>query len=67
MQNHYIVGERFITLAEFSERYQLSRASIYRLAKSGSITIRKFGRASRISANDADQWAQSLPILGGAR
>ena len=55
---------RFITLAQFGQRYQVSRSTIYRLAHSGAFAIVKFGRSSRISLGEAESWAASLPLMG---
>lgn len=58
---------KFLTLAQFGQRYQVSRSTIYRLAQSGNITIVKFGRSSRIAFDQAEAWAASLPPMGDAR
>lgn len=55
---------KFMTLGQFSQRYQISRSTIYRLAHDGTLTIRKFGRSSRIAIDEADAWAASLPAMG---
>lgn len=60
-------GPKFLTLAQFGERYQLSRSTIYRLANSGAVTIIKFGRSSRISLEEAEAWAAALPTMGAGR
>ena len=57
---------KFLTLAQFSQRYQVSRSTIYRLVQSGAVTIVKFGRSSRIAFDQAEAWAASLPVLGEA-
>ena len=56
---------KFITLTQFTQRYQVSRSTAYRLAHAGAITIIKFGRSSRISFEEAENWAASLPKMGG--
>ena len=60
-------GAKFMTLAQFCERYQLSRSTIYRLAQTDAFTIVKFGRSSRIAFDEAEAWAASLPFMGEAR
>ena len=60
-------GARFLTINQFSQRYQVSRSTIYRLAHSGAFTIVKFGRSSRISLDDAETWAASLPTMESVR
>ena len=57
-------GPKFITLSQFSQRYQVSRSTVYRLAHAGAITIVKFGRSSRIAFEEAESWAASLPAMG---
>jgi excisionase family DNA binding protein len=56
---------KFLTLAQFGDRYQVSRSTIYRLAQTGSFEIVKFGRSSRIAFDEAEAWAASLPVMGG--
>lgn len=58
---------KFITIAQFGHRYQLSRSTIYRLAHGGAVTIVKFGRSSRIALDEVEAWAASLPTMGAAR
>lgn len=56
---------KFLTIAQFSLRYQVSRSTIYRLAQSGAFEIFKFGRSSRIAFDQAEAWAASLSVMGG--
>lgn len=56
---------KFLTLAQFGDRYQVSRSTIYRLAQKGAFEIIKFGRSSRIAFDEAEAWAASLPVMGG--
>jgi excisionase family DNA binding protein len=56
---------KFLTLAQFGQRYQVSRSTIYRLAHNGAFTIIKFGRSSRIAFDEAEVWAASLPAMEG--
>jgi excisionase family DNA binding protein len=58
-------GARFLTLPQFCQRYQVSRSTIYRLARNNAFTIVKFGRSSRIAFDEAEAWAASLPVMGG--
>jgi excisionase family DNA binding protein len=59
-------SQRFLTLAQFGRRYQVSRSTIYRLAHVGAFTIFKFGRSSRIALDEAEAWAAALPTMRGA-
>ncbi len=58
-------GAKFMTLAQFGQRYQVSRSTIYRLAQGGAFNIIKFGRSSRIAVEQAEIWAASLPTMRG--
>lgn len=67
MSQHHtdLARPKFLTLAQFADRYQVSRSTIYRLAQKGDFEIVKFGRSSRIAFDEAEAWAASLPLLGG--
>lgn len=59
---------KFITLGQFCQRYQVSRSTIYRIAREGAFfRIVKFRRSSRIAFDEAEAWAASLPTMGSAR
>lgn len=51
-----------LTLAEFRRRYSISNTQLYREARAERLRIRKLGAASRIALEDAEAWANSLPI-----
>ncbi len=57
-----------MTLAEFRRRYSISNTQLYReVAKPGSpLRIHKLGAASRIAREDAEAWANSLPVREAA-
>lgn len=57
------VDRKFLTIAQFCARYQVSRSTAYRLAEQKALTIIKCGRASRILASDAEAWASALPAF----
>lgn len=63
--NGTLARPKFLTLTQFADRYQVSRSTIYRLAQKGELEIIKFGRSSRISFDEAEAWAASLPVMGG--
>ena len=67
MSQHHadLARPKFLTLAQFADRYQVSRSTIYRLAQGGAFEIIKFGRSSRIAFDEAEAWAASLPVMGG--
>lgn len=58
---------KYLSINQFCHRFQCSRSHFYRLVKCGQITIVKMGRASRVSIEEAESWAESLPTLGGAQ
>ncbi|MEP0940238.1 MAG: DNA-binding protein [Rhizobiaceae bacterium] len=50
------------TVAEFTECYGLGRTKFYEEVKAGRLRIRKVGKRSLISASDAKEWFDSLPV-----
>ena len=52
-----------MTIAEFCAEYRISRTTAYRLITAGLIPVMKVGRASRIRATDAQNWAASLALV----
>jgi hypothetical protein len=54
-----------MTLAEFRRRYSISNTQTYREVAAGRLRLRKLGAASRIAREDAEAWAESLPIRTG--
>ena len=52
--------KRFLTIKEFAEEMNISRATVYREHDAGRLTFVKVGRATRIPAADADTWAAGL-------
>lgn len=56
--------QKFLTVNQFCQRFQVSRSTAYRLAHAGAFAIIKFGRSSRIAFDEAEAWAASLPTMG---
>lgn len=56
-----------MTVADFLARYSVSRSSFYREVAAGRIKLRKFGTASRVARNDAETWAERLPMVTGGQ
>jgi hypothetical protein len=54
--------KRLMTLAYFSAEYSISRSAIYREVKAGRLRLTKVGRASRVSAVDAETWLLQLRV-----
>jgi excisionase family DNA binding protein len=49
-----------MTIADFCQRFRVSRSTVYRQVNSGALHILKVGRSTRIPSNSARQWAQAL-------
>lgn len=65
MEAHEIIPE-LMTVAEFRRRYSISNSQTYREIAAGRLRLRKMGTASRIAREDAEAWAQSLPVREAA-
>lgn len=51
------------TIPEAYRRLNVSRSTLYQLAKSGAFVIRKVGAASRIRSDELDAYIKGLPRL----
>jgi hypothetical protein len=49
--------------AEFMVRYSIGRTSFYAEVKGKRLTLRKFGSASIVLHDEAERWANSLPVV----
>lgn len=58
--------QELMTVAEFLSRYSCSRTEFYRQVNAGRIPLVKLGTASRVTRQDAEAWAASLPVRQGA-
>lgn len=56
-----------ITIAEFQERFGVSRSTVYRLNAKGELPIVHVGRSVRIRTADAETWFASLPVGTGSQ
>lgn len=56
--------DRFITIKQFCEHFNVSRSTAYRENQAGRLPMRKIGRATRIAESDAEAWQQSLIVAG---
>lgn len=59
------LSKRLFTVAEFCDQYSCGKTSLYREAAAGRLKLRKFGAATRIAIEDAEEWAASLPVIEG--
>lgn len=55
----------FLTVSDFLKRYSISRTHFYREVNREAIPIIKIGRLTRIRIEDAEAWADALPVKGG--
>jgi excisionase family DNA binding protein len=53
----------FMTVDEFSARFGVSRATVYRLLAGHKIDARKVGRKTAITTASAHDWARNLPAF----
>ena len=59
--------QRAMSIAEFCERYGPGRTKAYEELKSGRLRGRKIGKRTIITEDDAEDWLQHLPVIGGSR
>lgn len=52
-----------MTVADFLTRYSIGKSSFYREVAAGRLRLRKYGTATRVARADAQQWAESLPVI----
>jgi excisionase family DNA binding protein len=56
-------ARRALTIMEFATRYSIGRSKIYEEAAAGRITLRKAGKKTLITVDDAEKWLASLPAI----
>ena len=56
------MDRRLLALADFCGAYGISRVKAYREAAEGRLVFRKIGRKVVVSVEDAEAWANALPI-----
>jgi len=60
----YIQMDEWLTIKEAMQRLKISRATLYRWAKAGRLTIHKLGpRSSRIKREDIERLEEESPRL----
>ena len=52
---------RVLTIADFLQRYNIGRTSFYEQVAAGKLTLRKLGKKSLVTVDDAEKWLASLP------
>jgi excisionase family DNA binding protein len=51
-----------ISIPDCCKKYTISRSTLYDIIRRGEIPVRKVGRRSIISVEDAEKWFESLPV-----
>jgi excisionase family DNA binding protein len=54
---------RALTIHEFVARYSIGRSKIYEEAAAGRLKLRKVGKKTLITVDDAEKWLASLPTV----
>ena len=58
--------QRAMSIRTFCKTYDIGRTSTYTEIKAGRLKVRKLGRRTIITADDAEEWLSRLPALHGA-
>ena len=56
-----------MSIEQFCERYEIGRTTAYAEIRHGRLRARKCGKRTIISDDDANDWLQHLPVIGGWR
>ena len=59
--------QRAMSIEQFCERYEIGRTTAYAEIRHGRLRARKCGKRTIISDDDANDWLQHLPVIGGWR
>jgi hypothetical protein len=57
------VRQRAMSLHIFCETYSIGRTKAYEEINAGRLRVRKAGRRTIITTDDADDWLSRLPVL----
>jgi hypothetical protein len=55
--------QRAMSLAEFSEGYNVGRTTAYQEINAGRLRVRKCGKRTIITEDDAENWLNHLPAI----
>jgi excisionase family DNA binding protein len=56
-------SQRAMTVRCFCESVGIGRTRFYREVKAGRLRVRKVGRRTIVTSDDADQWLNRLPAI----
>jgi hypothetical protein len=59
--------QRAMSVAQFCQNYATGRTTAYQEINSGRLRARKCGKRTIITADDAENWLLSLPVIEVAR
>lgn len=57
-----VMLKRAYTVKEFQSSYGIGHTKFYEEVKAGRLRIRKVGKRSLVSFEDAERWFNSLPV-----
>jgi excisionase family DNA binding protein len=60
-------SQRAMSIEQFCQRYEIGRTTAYAEIREGRLRARKCGKRTIIADDDADNWLQHLPVIGGSR
>ena len=56
---------KLLSVKDFLQTYGISKTKFYDLKKAKQIAVKKIGRKTVISTDEAERWANSLPSATG--
>jgi hypothetical protein len=59
------VWQRAMSVRGFCESVGIGRTRFYQEVKTGRLRVRKVGRRTIVTSDDADEWLSNLPALHG--
>jgi hypothetical protein len=65
-QRRELQRQRAMSIRTFCKTYDIGRTSTYTEIKAGRLKVRKVGRRTISTADDAEEWLSRLPALHGA-
>ena len=59
--------QRAMSIDGFCQRYEIGRTTAYAEIREGRLRARKCRKRTIVTEDDADDWLQRLPVIGGSR